>query len=119
MGRKIRLLEKWTQDFVPYVRPMHFHGPIRGEIHFWFFGPESACITKVHLTPRFESQPSLSPESARALHKARNPASIFTRASFVIEALVSQIGSKWPVESSKYHVACSKYKVSEIKQEDV
>ena len=42
----------------------------------------------MHLTPRLGSHPSFSPESARALHKARNPASIFTTASFVIEALV-------------------------------
>ena len=58
--------------------------------HSLFFSPEIARITKVHLTPRLGSHPSFSPESARALHKARNPASIFTRASFVIEALVSQ-----------------------------
>ena len=32
MVRRIRLLGKWTQDFVPYVRLVHFQGWTRGEI---------------------------------------------------------------------------------------
>ena len=82
--------------------------------HSLFFSPEIARITKVHLTPRLGSHPSFSPESARALHKARNPASIFTRASFVIEALVSQNGNVLPTTHCVILMQGDKCGVSQI-----
>ena len=47
-----------------------------------FFSPAIAQTAKWHLTPRLGSHPLFSPESARALNKTRNPASIFLVALF-------------------------------------